>query len=56
MKRFYRTPAVLRQVAVELEQNLLAGSVVTKKTTIETAGQKVENKDFSESGFNSTWE
>ena len=56
MKRFYRTPAVLRQVAVELEQNLLAGSVVTKKTTIETAGQQVEKRNFEDSGFNSTWE
>ncbi len=41
---------------IEIEQPILSGSVVTNSTGIETAGQKVENRDFSDTGFNSTWE
>lgn len=55
-KKHYKAPAVLRSASVEMESPILTGSVVTNNTTIETAGQKVETRDFSEAGFNSTWE
>lgn len=56
MKEKYVAPCIKRKVTLHLEDGILAGSVVNKKTTIETAGQKVETKDFSDTGFNSTWE
>ena len=52
----YEAPLVLKTVRVCLEKNLLEGSVVNKKNKIETAGQQVEKHDFSDSGFNTTWE
>lgn len=54
-QRIYKAPSILKTVDVLLEDNLLA-SVVTPKTKIETAGQKVEDHSFSDSGFNSKWE
>lgn len=56
MNSFYKAPKILRKVTVELECPILAGSVVSKETTIETAGQQVEQRDFSTSGFNQVWE
>ena len=56
MKQTYQVPTVLKSVAMELETDLLVGSVVTQSTTIETAGQQVETHTFSAEGFNSTWE
>jgi len=56
MKLKYIAPAVKRSVEIELEQEILTGSVVNPQTKIETAGQKVENRDFTDSGFNQTWE
>ena len=56
MIKKYETPSVVKTVDVCLENDLLAGSVVNKKTKISTAGQQVETKDFSETGFNSTGE
>jgi len=55
-KRIYKAPAILRSVMVQMETPILVGSVVTRETTIETAGQTVEKRDFSESGFNNVWE
>lgn len=52
----YLAPKVKDSARMELEQGILTGSVVDPKTTIETAGQKVEERDFSQSGFNTTWE
>lgn len=52
----YIAPAVLRRVMIEMESDLLAGSTVTPQSKIETAGQKIETKDFSQTGFNSDWE
>ncbi|MBR1872441.1 MAG: hypothetical protein IJ795_04465 [Bacteroidales bacterium] len=52
----YSPPAIIREVELCLEAGLLAGSVVTKETKIETAGQHVEKRDFNSEGFNSTWE
>lgn len=56
MKKVYLTPSVKRKMELQMEGTLLVGSVVTKKTTIETSAQQVETKDFSDTGFNSTWE
>ena len=56
MKDFYIAPQVRRILEFEPEQDLLTGSVVTPDTKIETAGQQVVTKDFSESGFNTVWE
>ena len=53
---FYSSPCILQEVKMELESDILAGSVVSKSTKIETAGQQVETRDFSDVGFNSTWE
>lgn len=52
----YIAPAVLRRVLIEMESDLLAGSTVTPQSKIETVGQKIETKDFSQTGFNSDWE
>ncbi len=56
MKQSYITPSVRKKVEMEIEQAILTGSVVTPTSTIETAGQKVEEHNFSESGFNTQWE
>ena len=56
MKLKYKAPVVLREVPVSLEEDMLVGSVVTKETTIETAGQQVETKSFNTEGFNQVWE
>ena len=52
----YITPAVIKRVSVELESPVLAGSVVTKDSQIQTTGQEVETHDFSGSSFNQVWE
>ena len=46
----------MNQATLNLEIDMLAGSVVDKDTNGETAGQKVEERDMSGSGFNHTWE
>jgi len=56
MKLKYIAPAVKRSVEIEMESDLLQGSVVTPTSTVDTAGQTVQNHDFSDSGFNSKWE
>ena len=56
MKNCYTPPLVKKKVSYEPEAVLLAASVVTKNSSIETAGQKVEERDFSDAGFNHTWE
>lgn len=52
----YSSPMIIREVKLELSACLLDGSVVTPNTTIRTAGQDVENHDFSTGGFNDTWQ
>ncbi|MBO4340652.1 MAG: hypothetical protein J5835_04405 [Bacteroidales bacterium] len=56
MKRIYSTPSIKKKLTLSLERGILAGSVVTKDTTIETAGHKVEERDFSAAEFNHTWQ
>ena len=53
----YIAPDILKQVSVCLEDGILAGSVVTKDTSIKTAGQQTETYDFSDSSsFTQEWE
>ena len=54
--KVYKAPAVLRSATVEMENPILAGSVVTKDTKIEPAGQKVDDHSFADSSFESKWE
>lgn len=57
MMKLYKSPAVLKEVTVRLEQNLLAASTVKKETKIETAGQQVVEHGFAdETVFNTNWE
>lgn len=55
-KQLFEPPVILHEVRLEPSESLLAGSVVTKETKIETAGQQVETKSFDATGFNTTWE
>ena len=53
----YTAPAVLDDLALELEAEILGASVVTDDTTVETEGQKIETYDFtSDSSFNQVWD
>lgn len=56
MDNTYTPPSVIKTVGITLETGILAASVITKDTKIETSGQKTEENDFSQSGFNTTWE
>lgn len=51
----YESPRILKEVELELEQELLAGSVVdTEKTEVESVGQEVVTIDAR--SFTSEWE
>ncbi|MBR5703184.1 MAG: hypothetical protein IKX45_02925 [Bacteroidales bacterium] len=52
----YTAPAVLDDLALELEAEILGASVVTEETTVETKGQEIEVHDFTDSSFNQSWE
>ena len=52
----YLAPCVLKIVPVLLEEDILAGSVVTADTEVKTTGQEVKSYDFSETSFNQVWE
>jgi len=54
----YKTPAIMREVHLQLEGGLLDGSLVDH-SDITSVGQQVKDYDFSEGnseGFNFTWE
>lgn len=51
----YQTPRVLQDLPLELESEILAGSV-SEKTTVKSTGQEVEEYDFSTTSFNQDWE
>lgn len=55
-KLTYTAPAVLDDLALELEAEILGASVVTDDTVVETEGQQIETYDFSDSSFNQVWE
>lgn len=53
---FFEPARVLRKLSIEMEGELLAGSVVNK-AGVQTKGQQVEEFDFSDSNtmFNHSW-
>jgi hypothetical protein len=55
-KKIYQSPCVLKTLPLEMESNLLAGSVVTKDTGVKSTGQEVTTYDFSGTQFNQEWE
>ena len=52
----YTAPAVINDLVLELEAEILGASVVTEGTVVETKGQEIETHDFTDSSFNQTWE
>ena len=54
IKKFYMAPAILREVNLQVEGEILTGSVVDTTTVVST-GQEVEEYDFSQSDFNHDW-
>ena len=54
--RKYSSPAVLKEVPICFETRLLAGSVVTKDTGVQTKGQEVVEYNFQSPDFNQVWE
>ncbi|MCR5071828.1 MAG: hypothetical protein K6A62_07875 [Bacteroidales bacterium] len=52
----YTAPAVINDLVLELEAEILGASVVTEETVVETKGQEIETHDFTDSSFNQTWE
>lgn len=55
MKEIYHPAAILRRISLQTEGDLLSGSVVDKMQ-VQSAGQEVEEYDFSTSPFNHSWE
>lgn len=55
-KMNYAAPAVIDDLALELEAEILGASAVTEDTTVESEGQKIETHDFTDSSFNQVWE
>jgi hypothetical protein len=54
-KSLFVPPEVLQKVSLELEDQILAGSVADS-TSVQTTGQEVDSYDFSQTAFNHTWE
>lgn len=54
----YGRPLVLQETAIQLERDLLAGSVVDdfNEGGVFTTFQIVENRDFESDDFNFKWE
>ena len=58
-KRRYISPGVRRRISLEMEQAILAGSVVEAfngESGVTTAGQEVQEKDFASAIFNHQWD
>lgn len=57
MKQYkqYVSPAILRELPIAPNDQLLAGSVIDK-TAVTSVGQEVKDYDWeTETGFNHTW-
>lgn len=55
MKRKYERPFVVGRVTMQLEK-VIAGSVISGSSKVETVGQEVESKDFTNDGtLNHEW-
>jgi len=52
----FESPAVLKVVRIAQESEIMAGSVVTGDSKVRTAGQEVQDYDFSDTSFNQEWE
>ena len=50
----YEAPAILREVDLQVEGEILTGSVVDTTTVVST-GQEVETYNFGSEGFNHEW-
>lgn len=56
MKDLYKSPVIVRTVTIDMDEPLLAGSVVEKRLEVDTAGQQAVDHDFSDaSSFNTEW-
>ena len=55
-KQAFASPIIIQEVRLDISAPLLAGSVLTNKSNIETAAQKVDDHSFSDSLFDSKWE
>lgn len=53
-KQVYTAPAILRQVRLQLEGELLSGSVADH-IEVTTMGQEVDDYDFGSDDFNHEW-
>ena len=54
-KKYYSTPAILRQVSYVPQRALLGGSIVDK-ATVTSQGQQIDTYNWENEGFNHTWE
>ena len=57
-RKSYISPCCLQAVRVNLERDLLFGSIVDWLNPVETAGQEVDqfvDYSFTDSDFNHTW-
>ena len=55
IEKTYKAPAILREVNLQVEGEILTGSVVDTTTVVST-GQEVEEFDFSDTQFNQDWD
>lgn len=55
-EKHYETPRVLKKIPIELEGDILAGSVVDSVSDVRTTGQDVGGFfDTSDATFNHSW-
>ncbi len=54
-KKYYSTPAIIRQVSYAPQAALLGGSIVDK-ATVTSQGQQIDTYEWNTEGFNHTWE
>lgn len=51
----YESPKIIEETTIEIYQQFLKGSVVTKDSEVESVGQEIETHDMS-GEFSSKWE
>lgn len=54
-KEHYTPPRTLKRVEILLERNFLGTDVINENTKVESAGQKTETLDMSQTQFNHDW-
>lgn len=55
-KKKFIPPMILEIAAFQLEEAILAGSIVDNNFMLESAGQSVNNIDADEQDWNQNWE